>query len=144
MKSATPILSIFLPPLFLAISPLNISLAASQRISQILSNAKIISEGGTTVGDYKHHHPQFQDPIIRSKSLVENVLENAFWIDFHEQFNQHAKFSDLVRDHPGITLRYEFWDPLNAVSISVRDEGILKEILDQVPGIKLVEPVVMG
>ncbi|KAK3811182.1 MAG: hypothetical protein J3Q66DRAFT_414766 [Benniella sp.] len=113
-----------------------------QRIAKILNNVKIISDGGITIGHHKHH-PQFEDPIIRSATLVENVIENAFWIDFHDKFDQRAKFSDLVRFHPGITLRHEFWDSLNAVSISVRDEGVLKEILDQVSGIKVVEPVIM-
>ncbi|KAF9189019.1 hypothetical protein BGZ50_000985 [Haplosporangium sp. Z 11] len=96
-----------------------------------------------SVDGYKHHHSQFQDPIIRSSDLIENTLQNAYWIDFHDQFEQHARFSELVKNHPGITLRHEFWDSLNAVSISVRDASILKEILSHVDGIKLVEPVVM-
>ncbi|KAI1318752.1 hypothetical protein EDD11_005823 [Mortierella claussenii] len=115
---------------------------SAQHISHVISRVKVISDGGTTVGGYKHHHPQFQEPIIRSTDLMENLIENAYWIDFHDQFDQHSKFSDLVQHHPGITLRHEFWDVLNAVSISVRDEGVLKEILAQIPGIKLVEPVV--
>ncbi|KAF8934940.1 hypothetical protein BGZ58_005338 [Dissophora ornata] len=40
-------------------------------------------------------------------------------------------------------MRHEFWDVLNAVSITVRDDKVLKEILDQIPGIRMVEPVVM-
>ncbi|KAG0243461.1 hypothetical protein BGX31_010654 [Mortierella sp. GBA43] len=142
MKPVTSILSLSVASLLLTLSPSTIPGATCQHISQILNNAKIVSEGSTTIGGYKHH-PRYKDPIIHSSNLVENVIENAYWIDFHEQFDQHAKFSDLVRDHPGITLRHEFWDPLNAVSISVRDEGVLMEILDQIPGIKLVEPVIM-
>ncbi|KAF9191619.1 hypothetical protein BGZ49_003519, partial [Haplosporangium sp. Z 27] len=109
----------------------------------VLNRVKILSDGGISVGGYKHHHLQFEDPIIRSAELAENVIENAYWIDFHENFDQHSLFSTLVKDHPGITMRHEFWDALNAVSISVRDTGVLKDILNQVPGIKLVEPVVM-
>ncbi|KAF9113974.1 hypothetical protein BGX27_000437 [Mortierella sp. AM989] len=118
-------------------------LASSQHVSQVLDRIKIISNGGITVGGYKHHHLQFQDPIIRSAELTENAIDNAYWIDFHENFDQHTQFSALVKEHSGITLRHEFWDALNAVSISVRDESILKEILSQIPGIKLVEPVIM-
>ncbi|KAF9139991.1 hypothetical protein BGX30_007173 [Mortierella sp. GBA39] len=116
---------------------------AGQKLSEILNGVKIISDGGTTVGGYKHHQRQFQDPIIRSSELIENKLQNAYWIDFHDQFDQHAQFSQLVQTHPGITLRHEFWDSINAVSVSVRDEGVLKEILTQITGIKMVEPVVM-
>ncbi|KAK3843452.1 MAG: peptidase S8/S53 domain-containing protein [Linnemannia gamsii] len=117
--------------------------ATAQQISQILNRVKIISDGGTTVGGYKHHQQQFQEPIIRSAEMVENRLQNAYWIDFHDQFDQHAQFSQLVANHPGITLRHEFWDSINAVSVSVRDEGVLKEILAQIAGIKMIEPVVM-
>ncbi|KAG0303472.1 hypothetical protein BGZ97_001908 [Linnemannia gamsii] len=116
---------------------------AGQKFSQILNRVKIISDGGTTVGGYKHHQKQFQEPIIRSSELIENKLPNAYWIDFHDQFDQHAQFSQLVQSHPGITLRHEFWDSINAVSISVRDESVLKDILKQIAGIKMVEPVVM-
>ncbi|KAF9903960.1 hypothetical protein EC991_003178 [Linnemannia zychae] len=117
--------------------------AAAQSFSQLLNSVKIISDGGTTVGGYKHHQQQFQEPIIRSAELVENKLQNAYWIDFHDKFDQHAQFSELVATHPGITLRHEFWDSINAVSVSVRDEGVLKEILNKIAGIKMVEPVVM-
>lgn len=115
---------------------------AGQKFSQILGRIKIISDGGTTVGGYKHHQKQFQEPIIRSSELVENKLPNAYWIDFHDQFDQHVQFSQLVQSHAGITLRHEFWDSINAVSISVRDEGVLKYILEQIVGIKMIEPVV--
>ncbi|KAI7816561.1 peptidase S8/S53 domain-containing protein [Gamsiella multidivaricata] len=40
-------------------------------------------------------------------------------------------------------MRHEFWDALNAVSITVRDESVLGEILDQISGIKMIEPVVI-
>ncbi|KAF9961763.1 hypothetical protein BGZ72_002002 [Mortierella alpina] len=116
---------------------------SAQRLSNVLEHVKVISDRGSTVGGYKHHHPQFQEPIIRSKDLVENALENAYWIDFHDQFAQHARFLELVEGHPGITLRHEFWDSLNAVSLTVRDESVLQDILRQIPGIKMVEPVVM-
>ncbi|KAG0265219.1 hypothetical protein BG011_005262 [Mortierella polycephala] len=95
------------------------------------------------VDGHKYRHSQFKDPIFRSSDLIENTLQNAYWIDFHDQFEQRARFSELVKTHSGITLRHEFWDSLNAVSVSVRDESILKEILSHIEGIKLVEPVVM-
>lgn len=120
----------------------SIPYVAGQKVSEILNGVKIISDGGTTVGGYKHHQRQFQEPIIRSSELIENKLQNAYWIDFHDQFDQHEQFSQLVQTHPGITLRHEFWDSINAVSVSVRDEGVLKEILMQIAGIKMVEPVV--
>ncbi|KAG0216416.1 hypothetical protein BGX28_002886 [Mortierella sp. GBA30] len=116
---------------------------SAQRLSKVLDHIKVISGGGSTVGGYKHHHAQFQEPIIHSTDLVENAVQNAFWIDFHDQFEQHTRFSELVQNHPGITLRHEFWDSLNAVSVMVRDESVLKEILSQVKGIRMVEPVVM-
>ncbi|KAF9277434.1 hypothetical protein BGZ68_009307 [Mortierella alpina] len=115
----------------------------AQRLSNVLEHVKVISDRGSTVGGYKHHHPQFQEPIIRSKELVENALENAYWIDFHDQFAQQTRFLELVEGHPGITLRHEFWDSLNAVSLTVRDESVLQDILKQIQGIKMVEPVVM-
>ncbi|GJJ68336.1 hypothetical protein EMPS_00682 [Entomortierella parvispora] len=115
----------------------------SQRLAQVLERIKVISDGGSTVGGYKHHKPQFQDPIIRSTDLVENALLHAYWIDFHEQFVQHEAFSKLVTEHPGITLRHEFWGQLNAVTVDVKDESALKDILDRIEGIKMVEPVVM-
>ncbi|KAF9938319.1 hypothetical protein BGZ67_000284 [Mortierella alpina] len=115
----------------------------AQRLSKVLEHVKVISDRGSTVGGYKHHHPQFQEPIIRTKELVENALENAYWIDFHDQFAQQAHFLELVKSHPGITLRHEFWDSLNAVSLTVRDESVLQDILKQIQGIKMVEPVVM-
>ncbi|KAG0203729.1 hypothetical protein BGX33_008929 [Mortierella sp. NVP41] len=121
----------------------SIPLVSAQQFSQLLNRVKIISDSSTTVGGYKHHQSQFQEPIIRSSELVENKLQNAYWIDFHDQFDQHAQFSQLVHNHPGITLRHEFWDSINAVSMSVRDEGVLREILEQIAGIKLVEPVIM-
>ncbi|KAF9362126.1 hypothetical protein BGX26_000014 [Mortierella sp. AD094] len=142
MKFPTSILSITAASLLLQSITPNY-LASSQHVSQVLDGVKIISDGGISVGGYKHHHPQFQDPIIRSAELMENAIDNAYWIDFHENFDQHTKFSALVNEHPRITLRHEFWDALNAVSISVRDEEVLKEILNQIPGIKLVEPVVI-
>jgi len=118
------------------------TVVSSQRLAQVLERVKVISDGGTTVGGYKHHKPQFQDPIIRSTDLVENALLHAYWIDFHDQFVQHETFSQLVAEHSGITLRHEFWGLLNAVTVDVRDESVLKEILDKVEGIKMVEPVV--
>ncbi|CAO3565732.1 unnamed protein product [Mortierella alpina] len=123
-----------------ALSPWPIT---AQRLSSVLGHVKVISDRGSTVGGYKHHHPQFQEPIIRAKELVENALENAYWIDFHDQFAQQARFLELVEGHPGITLRHEFWDSLNAVSLTVRDESVLQDILKQIQGIKMVEPVVM-
>jgi hypothetical protein len=106
---------------------------AAQSFSQLLNHAKIISNSG---------HHQFQEPIIRASELVENKLQNAYWIDFHDQFDQHTQFLQLVATHPGITLRHEFWDSINSVSVSVRDEAVLKEILNQIAGVKLIEPVV--
>ncbi|KAK5821293.1 peptidase S8/S53 domain-containing protein [Linnemannia elongata] len=145
MKVPRFILSITLATLtVLTLTPSSsIPHVAGQKFSEILNRVKIISDGGTTVGGYKHHQRQFQEPIIRSSELIENKLQNAYWIDFHDQFDQHAQFSQLVQTHPGITLRHEFWDTINAVSVSVRDEGVLKEILTQIAGIKMVEPVVM-
>ncbi|KAH7045009.1 peptidase S8/S53 domain-containing protein [Linnemannia elongata] len=145
MKVPRFILSITLATLtVLTLTPSSsIPHVAGQKFSEILNGVKILSDGGTTVGGYKHHQRQFQEPIIRSSELIENKLQNAYWIDFHDQFDQHAQFSQLVQTHPGITLRHEFWDTINAVSVSVRDEGVLKEILTQIAGIKMVEPVVM-
>lgn len=118
------------------------TVVSSQRLAQVLNRVKVISDGGTTVGGYKHHNPQFQDPIIRSTDLVENALLHAYWIDFHDNFVQHETFSQLVAEHPGITLRHEFWGLLNAVTVDVKDESVLNEILDRIEGIKMVEPVV--
>ncbi|KAF9149466.1 hypothetical protein BG015_008741 [Linnemannia schmuckeri] len=144
MKTPRFMLSITLATVaVLTFTPSSVPFAAGQKFSQILNEVKVISDGGTTVGGYRHHQHQFQEPIIRSSELIENKLQNAYWIDFHDQFNQHAQFSQLVQTHPGITLRHEFWDSINAVSVSVRDEGVLKEILTQIAGIKMVEPVVM-
>ncbi|KAF8928494.1 hypothetical protein BGZ47_001577 [Haplosporangium gracile] len=127
----------------LTLTPSSVPYVTGQKFSQMLKEVKVISDGGTTVRGYKQRRHQFQEPIIRSSELIENKLENAYWIDFHDQFNQHAQFSQLVQTHPGITLRHEFWDSINAVSVSVRDEGVLKEILTQIAGIRMVEPVVM-
>ncbi|KAF9434007.1 hypothetical protein BGZ76_008685 [Entomortierella beljakovae] len=115
----------------------------SHHVAEALDRVKIISDGGISVGGYKHHHAQFQDPIIRSAQLVENALDNAYWIDFHDNFDKHIQFSELVKGHPGITLRHEFWDALNSVSVSVKEEAVLHDILKEIPGIKLVEPVVI-
>ncbi|KAF9336901.1 hypothetical protein BG006_007009 [Podila minutissima] len=104
---------------------------------------KIISDGGVTVGGYRHHQKNFQEPIIKSASLVENAVRDAYWIDFHDQFSQHEQFLQLVENHPGITLRHEFWGSLNAVTVDVKDDSVLKEILDKVQGIRQVEPVVI-
>ncbi|KAF9571056.1 hypothetical protein EC968_001040 [Mortierella alpina] len=142
MRSLKPTPStafVFLLSLF-ALSPWP---ANAQRLSHVLEHVKVISDRSSTVGGYKHHHPQFQEPIIRAKELVENALENAYWIDFHDQFSQQARFLELVEGHPGITLRHEFWNSLNAVSLTVRDESVLQDILKQIQGIKMVEPVVM-
>ncbi|KAG0052658.1 hypothetical protein BGZ83_002315 [Gryganskiella cystojenkinii] len=144
MKFPSFILSATLASLLcLSIVPDNNVFVFSQRLSQVLNRVKVISDGGTTVGGWKHHKPQFQDPIIRSTDLVENALLHAYWIDFHDQFSQHEKFSTLVTEHPGITLRHEFWGFLNAVTVDVKDDSVLKEILEQIEGIKMVEPVVM-
>ncbi|KAF9090992.1 hypothetical protein BGX29_011188 [Mortierella sp. GBA35] len=143
MKITHFILSTTLATLAILTLTPSIPLASAQQFSQFLNRVKIISDGSTTVGGYKHHQSQFQEPIIRSSELVENKLQNAYWIDFHDQLDQHAQFSQLVRNHPGITLRYKFWGSINAVSMSVRDEGVLREILEQIAGIKLVEPVIM-
>ncbi|KAF9923971.1 hypothetical protein FBU30_005991 [Linnemannia zychae] len=141
MKVPRFILSTVLATITVLITTPHVHLVASQKLAHLLRGVKIISDGGTTVGGYKHLKQQFQEPIIRSAEMVDNKLLNAYWIDFHDQFNQHAQFMQLVQTHPGITLRHEFWDTINAVSVSVRDESILKEILGKIDGIKMVEPV---
>ncbi|KAF9380560.1 hypothetical protein CPC16_010269 [Podila verticillata] len=117
--------------------------AHAQRLSALLEHVKILSDGGVTVGGYRHHQKNFQEPIIKSADLIENAVQDAYWIDFHDQFTQHEQFSQLVASHPGITLRHEFWGSLNAVTVNVKDDSVLKDILNQVQGIRQVEPVVM-
>ncbi|KAG0026053.1 hypothetical protein BGZ81_006656 [Podila clonocystis] len=129
--------------LLLSSSSLSSNVAHAQRLSALLDRVKILSDGGVTVGGYRHHQKYFQEPIIKSANLVDNAVQDAYWIDFHDQFSQHEQFSQLVANHPGITLRHEFWGSLNAVTVDVKDDSVLKEILDQVPGIRQVEPVVM-
>ncbi|KAF9429725.1 hypothetical protein BGZ94_009695 [Podila epigama] len=119
------------------------NVAHAQHFSSLLDSVKIISDGGVRVGGYRHHKKTYQEPIIRMADTVENAVQDAYWIDFHDQFNEHEMFSQLVANHPGITIRHEFWGALNAVSVDVKDESVLKELIAQVPGIKLVEPVVM-
>ncbi|KAG0077637.1 hypothetical protein BGZ92_001834 [Podila epicladia] len=145
-SSAQLILSTTLATLLLISSSsisLSSSVAQAQRLSALLDWVKIISDGGVTVGGYRHHQKNFQEPIIKSAALVENAVQDAYWIDFHDQFSQHEQFSQLVENHPGITLRHEFWGSLNAVTVNVKDDAVLKEILDHVQGIRQVEPVVM-
>ncbi|KAF9320275.1 hypothetical protein BG003_006665 [Podila horticola] len=141
-SSAQLILSATLATLLL-LSSSSTSIAHAQRLSAVLSRVKILSDGGVTVGGYRHHQKNFQEPIIKSAKLIDNAVQDAYWIDFHDEFSQHEQFSQLVADHPGITLRHEFWGSLNAVTVDVKDDSVLKEILDQVPGIRQVEPVVM-
>ncbi|KAG0338555.1 hypothetical protein BG004_007173 [Podila humilis] len=114
-----------------------------QHISSFYSRVKIISDRGVTVGGHKHHKKTFQDPIIRATDKADNAVQDAFWIDFHDNFTQHEQFSQLIKSHPGITLRHEFWGTLNSVSVDVKDVSVLREILARIDGIKLVEPVVM-
>ncbi|KAF9580203.1 hypothetical protein BGW38_003249 [Lunasporangiospora selenospora] len=117
--------------------------AAPQRFSAAVEQARIFSDGGTTVGADKNDLPLLRDPIIRSSETVENAVENAYWIDFHDDFTDREMFTQFVENHPGITLRHAFWDTaLNAVSVDISDLGILQEIIDRINGIKLVEPVI--
>lgn len=139
VSSTQLILSATLATLLLSSS---FNVAHAQRISALLEHVKILSDGGVTIGGYRHHHKNFQEPIIKSADLIENAVQDAYWIDFHDQFTQRDKFSQLVASHPGITLRHEFWDSLNAVTVNVKNESVLKEILKQVQGIRQVEPVV--
>lgn len=84
-------------------------------------------------------------PVIRVAGANDRVVQDAYWIDFASDFDQHDRFTQWVqRQGPSqILIRHEFWgEPLNAISLEVKNAALLKEIVSLFPGIMLVEPVV--
>ncbi|KAG0049745.1 hypothetical protein BGZ83_005428 [Gryganskiella cystojenkinii] len=82
-------------------------------------------------------------PFAMSINAADHVRKDAFWIEFEERFDQQALLTRLLSNHhPRIQLRHEFWESLNAVSVQVKDEAVLHELLNQIQGIRLIEPVV--
>lgn len=83
--------------------------------------------------------------IFKMSSAVDYIaLQDAYWIKFEENFDHHHHFTRVVSSyHPRIQIRHEFWGSgSNAVSVQVQDEGVLREVLDEIAGIKVIEPIV--
>ncbi|KAG0227086.1 hypothetical protein BGW41_003976 [Actinomortierella wolfii] len=119
------------------------NLVASQSFARMLQHQKLIQPIGNSGYTYVHRHEKYDAPLIRTADTVENALQDAYWIDFYDDFNDRDKVENLIAQHPGIQLRHEFWESMNAITIDVVDAGALKEMLDEVPGIKMVEPVIV-
>ncbi|KAG0085445.1 hypothetical protein BGZ92_008994 [Podila epicladia] len=83
--------------------------------------------------------------LIRTAGETPHAHKSRFWVDFHDAFTSADRltFEKAVAAHPGLEIRHEFWESLNAVSIEVADEGVLQELARSVPGIRLIEPVIL-
>ena len=132
----------------------------AQRISDSVKNVKVFGPGplislkdedlsSFSLSDDDPSSPlassSLSSPVIRVAGANDRVVQDAYWIDFASDFDQHDRFSQWVQSQgPGLVLiRHEFWgEPLNAISLEVKDAALLKEIVGLFPGIKLVEPVV--
>lgn len=114
--------------------------ASAQRIAATLEHITVL--GAKDFHSTSSNERFLHKTTIRSASETPNAQQNRFWVDFHDAFTDRALFEKVVAAHPGLEIRLEFWESLNAVSIEVSDEGVLHELARNVPGIRLIEPVV--
>lgn len=114
--------------------------ASAQRIAAVLEHITVL--GTKDLLSTSSSERFLHKTTIRSASETPNAQQNRFWVDFHDMFTDRALFEKVVAAHPGLEIRHEFWESLNAVSIEASDEGVLHELARNVPGIRLIEPVV--
>ncbi|KAF9972941.1 hypothetical protein BGZ73_003861 [Actinomortierella ambigua] len=116
---------------------------AAQTFARMIQLQKMAQPIGNSGYTYIHRHSRFDAPVIRTADMVENAAQGAYWIDFHDGFDDRAKVEALIAAHPDIKLRHEFWDAMNAITVDLANTAALKTILDEIPGIKMVEPVII-
>ncbi|KAG0049744.1 hypothetical protein BGZ83_005427 [Gryganskiella cystojenkinii] len=120
--------------------------AHAQSISEAVKNVRLIGSNSYNVLPVDGISSSSASPIIRVAKAKEKVVQDAYWIDFAQDFDQHDRFSQWIKERgpDQILIRQEFWgEPLNAISLEVKDDTQLKEIISTFPGIKLIEPVVV-
>ncbi|KAG0031184.1 hypothetical protein BGZ82_007090 [Podila clonocystis] len=143
MKSpiSTVALSTTLAITLLALSTLD--LTSAQRIAAALKHITVL--GTNDLHSASSNERFLHKTLIRTAGSTPHAHKSRFWVDFHDAFTDtdRATFEQMVAAHPGLEMRHEFWESLNAVSIEVADEGMLHELVRSVPGIKLIEPVIL-
>ncbi|KFH71257.1 hypothetical protein MVEG_01558 [Podila verticillata NRRL 6337] len=115
--------------------------ASAQRIAAALEHITVL--GAKDLHSTSSNERLLHKAIIHTSSETPNAQPNRFWVDFHDAFTDRALFEKVVAAHPGLEMGYEFWESLNSVSIEVSDEGVLHELARNVPGIRLIEPVIL-
>ncbi|KAG0362102.1 hypothetical protein BG005_006597 [Podila minutissima] len=138
---STVALSATLAITFLALSTPD--LTSAQRIAAAVEHITIL---GTNDLHSASSKGRFLHKTLIRAGETPHAHKGRFWVDFHDTFTNtdRATFEKVVAAHPGLEIRHEFWESLNAVSIEVADdEGVLQELVRSVPGIRLIEPVIL-
>ncbi|KAF9316924.1 hypothetical protein BG003_001412 [Podila horticola] len=119
------------------------NLTSAQRIAAALEHITVL--GTNDLHSASSDDRFLHKTLIRTASETPHAYKNCFWVDFHDAFTDKDRttFEKVVAAHPGLKMRHEFWETLNAVSIEVADESVLHELVRSVPGIKLIEPVIL-